>query len=268
MCRPAVMWSHGSTSSRVRCRVTYQSGSRPSAAIASSPAVEREVLAPLLEGATRRASTRSMTRPTRRSPRLAIPSANVAAGSCHFTCAARALGRVAQQRDLAPQLVDAVLAEPLERRVRLRHEAAERHGAAGLLRVLAADVDHVLGERRDAERVLVGLGGKADHEVELDAPPARLQLRFLCTLPKEVTSVSVLVDDVTHPLCAGLRSKRQPALLAPPRRDKRAPSPRRTRRREGSGAKRSLRQCPRGVAAQGRRSTSSSWLCGRWSRAR
>ena len=43
------MWSQGRISSAWRCRVTYQSGSRPSAAHRVDPAVEREVLAPLLE---------------------------------------------------------------------------------------------------------------------------------------------------------------------------------------------------------------------------
>ena len=148
-----------------------------------------------------------MTRPTRRSPRLAIPSANVAAGSCHFTCAARALGRVAQQRDLAPQLVDAVLTEPLERRVRLRHEPAERHRATGLLRVLAADVDHVLGERRDAERVFVHLGGQPGEEVELHPPPT-LRVRGV-DRGVEVVFDDELVDHLPQPPRTGLGRERE-----------------------------------------------------------
>ena len=97
---PAAMWSQGSTSSRVRWRVTYQSGSRPSACIASSPAVEREVLAPLLERAARPPD------------RLDDP-ADPAVAAAHDALGERRLrvvplhlrlgapGRVAQQRDLA-----------------------------------------------------------------------------------------------------------------------------------------------------------------------
>ena len=78
LCRPAVRWSHGRISCSSRCRDTYQSSDRPSAAIASCQRSRSEVLAPLLEHAARRASTRSMTRPMRRSPRVAMPSATLA----------------------------------------------------------------------------------------------------------------------------------------------------------------------------------------------
>src|SRR5919204_3125772 len=54
--------------------------------------------------------------------------------------------RAPQQADLAFELVDAVLTEPLERRVRLGHESPDRGRAARLLRVLAADADDVSGD--------------------------------------------------------------------------------------------------------------------------
>ena len=94
----------GRISSSVRCRVTYQSGSRPSAAIAS---IQRSSWKCSLHSwnVPPARHTRSMTRPIRRSPRLAIPSAKVAAGSCQRMLRAGALQVVAQQPDLALQLL-------------------------------------------------------------------------------------------------------------------------------------------------------------------
>src|SRR5581483_9045351 len=46
---------------------------------------------------------------------------------------------VAEQPDLAGELLDRVLAEPLERGVRLGNEPADGRGAAGALRVAAPD---------------------------------------------------------------------------------------------------------------------------------
>src|SRR6266540_2810238 len=57
-----------------------------------------------------------------------------AAGIVPTELHSRLAHRAAQQRDLSVELVDAVLAEPLERRVRLGHEAADRRRAARLLR--------------------------------------------------------------------------------------------------------------------------------------
>ena len=53
-------------------------------------------------------------------------------------------GGVTQQVDLALQLVDGVLAEPLERRVGLGHEAAHRRGHRRSRCVLLADGDALL----------------------------------------------------------------------------------------------------------------------------
>ena len=104
----------------VRCRVTYQSGSRPSACIAS------------IQRSSAKCSLHSWNVPPARQTALDDPSdAPVAAARDALRRTSRPgratspahvvpLRRVAQQADLAAQLLDAVLAEPLERRVRLR----------------------------------------------------------------------------------------------------------------------------------------------------
>src|SRR4051794_39925082 len=75
--------------------------------------------------------------------------------------------------ELAEPFVGGLVVElrgPLERRVRLRHEAADRDGAPDVVAAgdLATLGDHLLREVRDLEDVLVGLGRQAAHEVELD----------------------------------------------------------------------------------------------------
>ena len=97
----------------------------------------------------------------------------VALGSCHLMLhALGAAGVVAQQVDLALQLLDGVLPEPLERGERLGHEPADRHGDRRALGVVLAELDAVAGQLGDAEGVLVGLGGQPGEEVELHPPPA------------------------------------------------------------------------------------------------
>ncbi len=206
------MWAQGSTSSRVRWRVTYQSGSRPSARIASSQRSRRKCSLHSWNVPPAR-HTASMTRPIRRSPRLTMPSANVARGSCHFTCAAVPLVASRSMPILRPELVDTVLAEPLERRVRLRHEPADRHRAARLLRVAAADVDHVVRQLRDAQRVVVHLGRQAGEEIELHPPPT-LRVRGVDRVV-EVVLEDQLVDDPAQAPRARLGRERQTRCAAP-----------------------------------------------------
>ena len=79
---------------------------------------------------------------------------------------------VAQEVDLAPQVVDRVLPEPLEGRVGLGHEAPHRRGHRRRAVVPPSDLDAVARQLRDPERVLVHLRRHADQEVELHAPPA------------------------------------------------------------------------------------------------
>src|SRR5262245_7336371 len=83
------------------------------------PAVEREMLAPFLE----RASVAPY--PLDHAPDPAVAARRDAFGEGRgrvvpLELRARALERVTQQLDLARELVDTVLPEPLERRVRLR----------------------------------------------------------------------------------------------------------------------------------------------------
>ena len=115
---------------------------------------------------------------------------------------------VAQHPDLALQLVHAVLPEPLERRVRLGHEAADRRGAARLLRVLAADLHDLAGQLGDAERVLVHLGGDPDEEVQLHPLPP-LRVRAL-DRGVEVVVGDELVDHLADAPRAALGREREP----------------------------------------------------------
>src|SRR5262245_61627442 len=135
------------------------------------PPAEVEPLAPLLERAALPPDTlddasdapvAAAGDPLRERRRRVVPP-QLHAGLAHGP---------AQQPDLAVELVDTVLAEPLERRVRLGHEPADRRRAARLLRVPAADLDDVSRQLGDAERVLVHLGRDAGQEVQLHAPPA------------------------------------------------------------------------------------------------
>jgi hypothetical protein len=114
--------------------------------------------------------------------------------------AADARRRVAQQVDLATQLVDSVLPEPLERRVRLRHEPADRGGDRCARRVALADGDALGGERGDPERVGVSLGRQPGEEVQLESLPT-LAERGLDGA-EEVVLGDELVDHLAHPPAA------------------------------------------------------------------
>ena len=90
-CSPAVRWSHGRTSSLGRGgggRTSRATGPRP-----PSPPSQRSrsKYSPHSWNVPPARHTRSITRPMRRSPRLAMPSATVAAGSCHLRLTLRAL---------------------------------------------------------------------------------------------------------------------------------------------------------------------------------
>ena len=98
----------------------------------------------------------------RRSPRLAIASATVAAGSCHLEIDAACLaGGVAHEVDLALQLGLGVLARTTGTGVRLGDEPAEaqrhRDAVCGACRWPRS----YSGELSDTQRVLVGLGRQA-----------------------------------------------------------------------------------------------------------
>ena len=121
---------------------------------------------------------------------------------------ALAAQRAAHEIDLAVQLFDPVLTEPLERRVRLGHEAAERNGARRVLRVPAADLDDGPRQLGDAERVGVALGGEAGEEVELHPPPPARVRAF--DRGVEVFLGDELVDHLTQPPGAALGREGEP----------------------------------------------------------
>ena len=106
------------------------------------------------------------------------------------------------------------LGRPLERRVRLGHEAADRDRAADVVAAgdLAALGDHLLGQVGDGQHVLVGLGGQAAHEVELHLPPAVAVRRR--DGADQVLLGDHLVDHLAHPLRAALGREGQPGAAA------------------------------------------------------
>ena len=108
------------------------------------------------------------------------------------------------------------LARPLEGRVRLGHEDGDRSRDLHLALLaaphhLATDLEHAVRGGRYRQDVLVGLGGKAHHEVELDAAPPMLE--GVSRRALEVFLSHVLVDHVAEALGAGLRGKGETAAL-------------------------------------------------------
>ena len=134
------------------------------------PASELEVLRPLLERATGTPDPldhRADSAVT--SGRNALCERGLGIMPAHLRCTLAKI--VAQHVDLAMQFFGAVLTEPLERSVRLRNEAPDRHRATRLLGVLLPDLDDVACEFGDAEGVLVHLRRQPDEEVQLHPPP-------------------------------------------------------------------------------------------------
>ena len=115
---------------------------------------------------------------------------------------------------LLPDDLGRVHGAPLERRVRLGHVRRDAHGdvrsptsvglpllAQGALHRLT-DEAHLRAEPDDLAHVRLVLRGQPDHEVELHPrPPARKDA--LGGL-EDLRQGDVLVDDVAHPLAAGL----------------------------------------------------------------
>ncbi len=173
------------------------------------PAVEAAALAPdpLDDGADPAVAAREQTLDQRR---LAVVVA-------HPDRAPERLVGVDGRAQLAQPVVDGLgigLRGPLERRVRLGHEAADRDRAADVLVPggLPAGPDDVVGHLGDLEDVLVGLGGQAAHEVELDLAPA-LGVRGRGGAD-QVVLADHLVDDAAQPLRAALGRERQAGAAA------------------------------------------------------
>src|SRR5690606_525622 len=143
------------------------------------PALQAEVLAPLLEGPALAPDLLDD------GPEAAVAAAEEALDDAGArvvpldldVAAPLALHGVAQQADLAAQLGLGVRPEPLDRGEGLRHEPADADRDRPLQAVGLGEVEAALGHLDDAERVLVGLGGQPREEVELHPPPALAERR-------------------------------------------------------------------------------------------
>ena len=160
-CRPAAMWSHGQDLVLGAVPGDVPVGVEALGGHGVEPAVELEALAPLLERAT------GAPHPLDDPPDATVAAARDALGERRRGVVppqlrARAL-RSSSRRSptLRCSSCDAVLPEPLERRVRLGHEAADRGGGARLLGVLPSDLDDLARQLGDPEGVDVHLGGHA-----------------------------------------------------------------------------------------------------------
>ena len=118
------------------------------------------------------------------------------------------LGRLAQQHHLALQLGHRVLAEPLEGRVRLGHEATHRGGDGDGLGVPATDLHAAAPQFGDAQHVLVALGRQADQEVQLHPPPTLAEGGV--DGPVQILFGDELVDHLPHAPGTTLGCKGQP----------------------------------------------------------
>ena len=119
-------------------------------------------------------------------------------------------GGVAEDLLLPGDLGERVHRGPLKGRVRLGHVGGDAHRHLG-----GAAAGGALAHRHraraglhDAAHVVVGLGGQADHEVELHLPPAAGKDALGRLV--ELLLGDVLVHHVAHPRCARLRSEGEP----------------------------------------------------------
>ena len=117
-----------------------------------------------------------------------------------------------QQTLTAFELGNRQLTEPLERRIRFRHEAGHgnRHLDAAPPLDLRIEIDHLLRQSGDADDILVRLSRQPHHEVELDLLPALTESRAAGI--HEVLLGNTLVDDIAQALGPGLRRKGQTGL--------------------------------------------------------
>ena len=124
--------------------------------------------------------------------------------------------RLAQELDAALVLFNGDLRLPLEGRMRLWHKPRGRHRdahAARLVECAFAPGVHDMGrDVGNAEHVLVRLGRKAEHEVELDrAVSAR---KRTAAGFEQIFLRQILVDGVAQSLRARLGCKREAGLSA------------------------------------------------------
>ena len=212
MCSPALRWSQGRTSSSVRWRWAYQLHGQPVGGHGLLPQI-RVGSTPTTPGrCRRRRQTSSMTGPSRRSPRLTMPSTSVALRVVPLQLHAAVAGgawRHAAGEILRCSSTTVFWPNHWNGVMGLGHEAAHRHRHRRVLVVLAAPMLHaVAGQLGDAQGVLVGLRGQPGEEVQLHATPALGVGRFHRVV--EVLLADELVDDLAHAPGAGLGGERQP----------------------------------------------------------
>src|SRR6476469_8341545 len=177
------------------------------------PALVREVLAPAVEAAALAPDALDdPADPAVTAGQEAFDQARFAVVVTHADVAAQAavgVHRVPQLAQPAVHRVRVALGGPLERRVRLGHEAADRDRAADVLAAtgLPARADDLLRHRRDLQHVVVGLGRQAAHEVQLHLAPA-VGVRG-AHRPDQVLFGHRLVDHAADALAAALRGEGQ-----------------------------------------------------------
>ena len=121
---------------------------------------------------------------------------------------------IPEQIYLANIFLHCVLAFPLERTVRLRHEAGGRNGYAHspvlILCVKPPGVQHLICKLGDAENILVRFRGQAEHEVQLYGVPAALKGQTAGV--QQLLLRDVFVNCIAQTLAAGLGCEGQAAF--------------------------------------------------------
>ena len=115
---------------------------------------------------------------------------------------------------LFTQLIERVLRVPLERGLRLGHEARSRccdaYAARAVIRVHAPAVGDLFADLSNTVQILRSLSRQADHEIQLDIVPAALE----CDLARvqHILLADIFVDHITQALGARFAGKGQPTL--------------------------------------------------------
>jgi hypothetical protein len=173
---PMSMWSHGRRASTGSVRVNL-SGSTPAPASASSQRWNEKHSRQPFEPGPRE------VRPLEHLGHVAVAAGEQALEPAlllvvRLELEPVALGQLAQQLDLAVQVLDPLHRRPLERRVRLGHVLRDRHGHRRHARVQPErprDLADAATGLRDADDVGLRLGRQPHDEVHLDAVVAALE---------------------------------------------------------------------------------------------
>src|SRR5689334_12865050 len=181
---------------------------------ASLPALEREVLAPAVEPrAIAPCRQDHGAHPAVAAGQQPLDQAGlpvVVAVPDRLAVAAVRAQRAAERVQPCVHDLRRALSRPLEGRVRLGHEPADRHRAPDIAPpgCLPPGRDDLARQLRDRHHVGVGLGRQAAHEVQLHLAPAAGVGGG--DGPDQVLFGDHLVDHLAHPLRTALGSERQP----------------------------------------------------------